>query len=92
VVILTGHATIDAAVAATKAAPTISEKTVRSKGKLLLCVERAVEHKVSAEEAQFASARARHDERRCFADISEPENEGDRSAGRTDRAERTSLF
>jgi DNA-binding NtrC family response regulator len=50
VVILTGHATIDAAVAATKAGAYDFQKKPFDPKELLLCVERAVEHKVLTEE------------------------------------------
>jgi two-component system response regulator AtoC len=50
VVILTGHATIDAAVAATKAGAYDFQKKPFDPKELVLCVERAVEHKVLTEE------------------------------------------
>ncbi len=50
VVILTGHATIDAAVAATKAGAYDFQKKPFDPKELLLCVERAIEHKVLTEE------------------------------------------
>lgn len=50
VIVLTGHATIDAAVSATKlGAYDFQKKPFDSKG-LLLCIERAIEHKVLTEE------------------------------------------
>src|SRR4051812_28620900 len=50
VIVLTGHATIDAAVATTKAgAYDFQKKPFDPKG-LLLCIERAIEHKVLTEE------------------------------------------
>jgi len=50
VVILTGHATLDAAVAATKAGAYDFQKKPFDPKELLLCVERAIEHKVLTEE------------------------------------------
>jgi DNA-binding NtrC family response regulator len=51
VIVLTGHATLDAAVAATKAgAYDFQKKPFDPKG-LMLCVARAIEHKVLTEEA-----------------------------------------
>jgi DNA-binding NtrC family response regulator len=50
VVILTGHATIDAAVAATKAGAYGFQKKPFDPKELLLSVERAIEHKVLTEE------------------------------------------
>ncbi|HEV8542419.1 MAG TPA: sigma-54 dependent transcriptional regulator, partial [Verrucomicrobiae bacterium] len=50
VVILTGHATLDAAVAATKLGAYDFQKKPFDPKSLLLCIERAVEHKVLTEE------------------------------------------
>jgi len=50
VVVLTGHATIDAAVAATKAGAYDFQKKPFDPKSLLLCIERAIEHKVLTEE------------------------------------------
>jgi DNA-binding NtrC family response regulator len=50
VVILTGHAAIDAAVAATKAGAYDFQKKPFDPKELLLCLERAIEHKVLTEE------------------------------------------
>jgi DNA-binding NtrC family response regulator len=50
VIILTGHATIDAAVAATKAGAYDFQKKPFDPKSLLLCIERAIEHKVLTEE------------------------------------------
>ena len=51
VIVLTGHATLDAAVAATKAGAYDFQKKPFDPKVLLHCVERAVEHKVLTEEA-----------------------------------------
>lgn len=51
VVVLTGHATIDAAVAATKAGAYDFQKKPFDPKALLLCLERAIEHKALTEEA-----------------------------------------
>jgi two-component system, NtrC family, response regulator AtoC len=51
VIILTGHATIDAAVAATKLGAYDFQKKPFDPKAFLLCIERAVEHKVLTEEA-----------------------------------------
>jgi len=50
VIVLTGHATIDAAVAATKAGAYDFQKKPFDPKALLLCIERAIEHKVLTEE------------------------------------------
>lgn len=50
VIVLTGHATIDAAVAATKAGAYDFQKKPFDPKSLLLCIERAIEHKVLTEE------------------------------------------
>ena len=50
VIVLTGHATIDAAVAATKAGPYDFQKKPFDPKSLLMCLERAIEHKVLTEE------------------------------------------
>jgi two-component system, NtrC family, response regulator AtoC len=50
VIVLTGHATIDAAVSATKAGAYDFQKKPFDPKALLLCIERAVEHKVLTEE------------------------------------------
>jgi two-component system, NtrC family, response regulator HydG len=51
VIVLTGHATIDAAVAATKLGAYHFQKKPFEPKELLLCIERAIEHKVLTEEA-----------------------------------------
>ena len=50
VIVLTGHATIDAAVAATKAGAYDFQKKPFEPKALILCIERAIEHKVLTEE------------------------------------------
>lgn len=50
VIVLTGHATIDAAVATTKAGAYDFQKKPFDPKSLLLCIERAIEHKVLTEE------------------------------------------
>jgi two-component system response regulator AtoC len=50
VIVLTGHATIDAAVSATKAGAYDFQKKPFDPKALLLCIERAIEHKVLTEE------------------------------------------
>lgn len=50
VIVLTGHATIDAAVAATKLGAYDFQKKPFDPKALLLCIERAIEHKVLTEE------------------------------------------
>ncbi len=50
VIVLTGHATIDAAVAATKAGAYDFQKKPFDPESLLLCIARAIEHKVLTEE------------------------------------------
>src|ERR1051325_7025408 len=50
VVVLTGHATIDAAVAATKLGAYAFQKKPFDPKELLLCIERAIDHKVLTEE------------------------------------------
>ncbi len=50
VIVLTGHATIDAAVAATKAGAYDFQKKPFDPKALILCIERAIEHKVLTEE------------------------------------------
>ncbi|MGZ8919983.1 MAG: sigma-54-dependent transcriptional regulator [Limisphaerales bacterium] len=50
VIVLTGHATIDAAVSATKAGAYDFQKKPFDPKSLLLCIERAIDHKVLTEE------------------------------------------